>query len=89
MAAFIIGQKKAYNTNNEIYEIKSRKAFIFYEFTFLIIKKPTSSNRTIRMPDDLIETLGKLANEQGISFNQLVIQCCEFALEHLEKPDKK
>lgn len=49
-----------------------------------IIKKPTSSNRTIRMPDDLIETLGKLANEQGISFNQLVVQCCEFALENLK-----
>ena len=52
-----------------------------------IIKKPTSSNRTVRMPDDLIEKLGKLANEQEISFNQLVIQCCEFALEHLN--DKK
>lgn len=49
-----------------------------------IIKKPTSSNRTIRMPDDLIERIGKLSNEQGISFNQLVIQCCEFALNHLQ-----
>lgn len=49
-----------------------------------IIKKPTSSNRTIRMPDTLIDTLGKLASEQGISFNQLVVQCCEFALEHLQ-----
>lgn len=54
-----------------------------------IIKKPTSSNRTIRMPDTLIETISKLANEQGISFNQLVIQCCEFALEHLEKPSNE
>ncbi len=53
-----------------------------------IIKKPSSSNRTIRMPDNMIETMGKLANEQGISFNQLVIQCCEFALEHLQT-DKK
>ena len=49
-----------------------------------IIKKPTSSNRTIRMPDALIETLAKLAIEQDISFNQLVVQCCEFALEHLK-----
>lgn len=53
-----------------------------------IIKKPSSSNRTIRMPDNMIETMGKIANEQGISFNQLVIQCCEFALEHLQT-DKK
>lgn len=48
-----------------------------------IIKKPTSSNRTVRMPDELIEKMSKIANEQGISFNQLVIQCCEYALENL------
>ena len=54
-----------------------------------IIKKPTSSNRTIRMPDTLIETLGKIATEQGISFNQLVVQCCEFALEHLKSDTEK
>ena len=54
-----------------------------------IIKKPTSSNRTVRMPDDLIEKIGTLANDKGISFNQLVIQCCEFALEHLNEKDPK
>ena len=50
-----------------------------------VIKKPKSSNRTIRMPDDLIEKLGKIATAQGISFNQLVVQCCEFALENLKE----
>lgn len=54
-----------------------------------IIKKPTSSNRTVRMPDELIERIGKLANDKKISFNQLVIQCCEFALEHLNDKPKK
>ena len=54
-----------------------------------VIKKPTSSNRTVRMPDELIEKIGNLANDKGISFNQLVIQCCEFALEHInDKSDK-
>lgn len=52
-----------------------------------IIKKPSSSNRTVRMPDDLIETLSTIAQEKGISFNQLVIQCCEFALDHLNDAD--
>ena len=52
-----------------------------------IIKKPTSSNRTIRMPDDLIDTLCRIATEKGISFNQLVIQCCEFALDNLNIPN--
>jgi len=54
-----------------------------------IIKKPKSSNRTVRMPDDLIEKINKLANEQDISFNQLVIQCCEFALGHLSDKESK
>lgn len=54
-----------------------------------IIKKPTSSNRTVRMPDELINRIGKLANDKGISFNQLVIQCCEFALEHLNDKESK
>lgn len=36
------------------------------------IKKPTSSNKTIRMPDTLIEKLERLAVQHDISFNQLV-----------------
>ena len=51
------------------------------------IKKPTSSNKTVRMPDTLIEKLEKLAAMNDISFNQLVIQCCEYALNELEKND--
>ena len=53
------------------------------------IKKPTSSNKTVRMPDTLIEKLEKLASLNDISFNQLVIQCCEYALNELEKNEKE
>ena len=53
------------------------------------IKKPTASNKTIRMPDTLIEKLEKLAAQHDISFNQLVIQCCEYAMEHLNKSEDK
>lgn len=48
-----------------------------------IIKKPTSSNRTIRMPDTLIEKISKLATEQDVSFNQVVVQCCEYAINNI------
>lgn len=48
------------------------------------IKKPSASNKTIRMPDSLIEKLEILAGKNDISFNQLVIQCCEYAIEHLK-----
>ncbi|MBU9738548.1 hypothetical protein [Diplocloster agilis] len=48
------------------------------------IKKMKSSNKTIRMPNDLIQNLEKLAFENDISFNQLVVQCCEYALDNME-----
>lgn len=50
-----------------------------------IIKKNESSNKTIRMPDDLIEKLEKLAQKNDISFNKVVVQCCEYALENMKK----
>lgn len=53
------------------------------------IKKPTASNKTIRMPDPLIEKLERLAAQNDISFNQLVIQCCEYALDNLKLPPKQ
>ena len=52
------------------------------------IKKPSSSNKTIRMPDNLIEKLEKLAAQNDISFNQLVVQCCEYAIDNLKSPEK-
>lgn len=48
------------------------------------IKKIESSNKTIRMPNDLIDELEKLATTNDISFNQIVIQCCQYALENLD-----
>ena len=53
------------------------------------IKKPTASNKTIRMPDAMIEKMETLAAQHDISFNQLVIQCCEYAIEHLNKPENE
>ena len=47
------------------------------------IQKPESSNKTIRMKNDLIDKLEKLATDNGISFNQLVVQCCEYAMNNL------
>ena len=54
-------------------------------FVLFIVKKNESSNKTIRMPNELISKLEKIAHEIDISFNQVVIQCCEYALENLKK----
>ncbi|MBQ7504972.1 MAG: hypothetical protein IJT79_06635 [Ruminococcus sp.] len=50
-----------------------------------VVKKPESSNKTIRLPNELIDKLEKLASEKDISFNQLVVQCCQYALDNLQK----
>lgn len=54
---------------------------------FEVVKRE-SSNKTIRMPNELIEYLEKLANKKEVSFNQVVIQCCEYALNNLKEEDR-
>lgn len=51
------------------------------------IKNQQKSNKTIRMPDTLIDKLQDVANKNNTSFNQVVIQCCEYALENMLKQD--
>lgn len=52
------------------------------------IQSQQKSNKTIRMPDELINRLQTIADQNNISFNQLVVQCCEYALNDMEKPHK-
>lgn len=54
-----------------------------------IVQKNEASNKTIRMPNNLIEQLEEIAANEDISFNQLVVQCCEYALANLPKNDGK
>ncbi|HIV87279.1 MAG TPA: hypothetical protein H9896_04135 [Candidatus Pygmaiobacter gallistercoris] len=49
------------------------------------VKKIEHANKTFRMPCDLIDQLEKLAQEKDVSLNQLVIQCCQYALDHLDR----
>ena len=48
------------------------------------IKKPEMINKTFRMPESLVEQMQKVAQEKGVSLNNLVVQCCEYALKNLE-----
>ena len=54
---------------------------------FKVNKDLKSANipRTIRFTESLFERLNKLASENDISFNLLVLQCCNYALENLEE----
>ena len=49
-----------------------------------VVQKQISINKTVRMPD-LIHKLEAIAEKEGVSFNKLVIQCCEYALGQMEE----
>lgn len=40
--------------------------------------------KSLRLPKDLITEIHQLAKENEMSFNKVVIQCIEYALEHAE-----
>lgn len=53
------------------------------------VKKAEHTNKTFRMPVELVKKLELLAQEKNVSLNNLVIQCCEYALENLEDREEE
>ena len=49
------------------------------------VEKPEMINKTFRLPMELVQRLQKIAQEKDVSLNNLVMQCCEYALKHLDK----
>jgi predicted HicB family RNase H-like nuclease len=48
------------------------------------VVKPEYSNKTFRLPVELIKRLEEIAQSKSISVNNLVVQCCEYALTNLK-----
>ena len=51
------------------------------------VKKPEYVNKTFRFPTELVKKLEILAQEKNVSLNNLVVQCCEYALENIDSAD--
>ncbi len=49
------------------------------------VEKTEYVNKTFRLPQELVQRLEQLAQTEGVSLNQLVLQCCNYALDHLDK----
>jgi len=47
-------------------------------------KKSANIPRTIRFTEDLYERLAQTAQMNSVSFNYLVLQCCQYAIDHLD-----
>ena len=55
------------------------------------IEKPIYVNKTFRFEKEFVEELEKIAQQNKISVNALVVQCCKYALSHMHKnmPESK
>ena len=52
---------------------------------FKIKKNQAMMNKTFRLPVMLLNELTRIADSNNVSVNNLVQQCCEYALSHMEK----
>ena len=43
--------------------------------------------KSLRLPQDLIQEVQDLANANNMSFNKVVIQCIEYALQNMDSED--
>lgn len=48
------------------------------------VEKPEFVNKTFRMEKKLVERLEQIAQQEDISVNALVVQCCNYALDDME-----
>ncbi len=46
-------------------------------------------SKTLRLPEDIVEDIQRLANIKNLSFNRIVILLLEFGLDNLEEEDKQ
>ena len=47
------------------------------------VKRVEMVNKTFRMSVDLVQRLSVVAQQQDVSMNNLVTQCCEYALDNM------
>lgn len=47
--------------------------------------KIQSISRTIRMKEETFDRINEINRKTGVSFNKIVNQCIEYALEHYEE----
>ena len=48
------------------------------------VKKTEYINKTFRLPVELVEKMEAIAQNKGVSLNNLVLQCCEYAIGNIE-----
>lgn len=57
---------------------------VVHMFKIIPDLKSANVSRTIRFTESMFEELNIIAQRNHISFNNLVLQCCRYAIEHLD-----
>ena len=52
---------------------------------FNIKKRIESYNKTIRLPEDIIDKVEKIAHDNDISFNKVILEMIKFSLDNMKK----
>lgn len=47
-------------------------------------EKRIYKNKTVRLPEDLIEKLEKIASDKNISFNKLILKIIEYGINEVQ-----
>ncbi len=48
------------------------------------VTKIEYTTKTFRIPNELLQQLETVAKQKHISLNQLIVQCCNYAIEQLD-----
>ena len=54
------------------------------EYMFQVRQTEEMINTTFRLPQSLLDELSKIAEHEKVSVNNLVRQCCEYALANMK-----
>lgn len=52
---------------------------------FKVQRTQETVNKTLRFPKDLIEKISKIAQNENVSINSFIIQCCEYAIDNMQQ----
>lgn len=62
----------------------SRMEFIMFK----VSRNEDTVNRTLRFPKSLLDKMTEIAQNENVSLNNFVIQCCNYAIDNMEEPKK-
>ena len=56
---------------------------------FKIRQTEETVNRTFRIPKSLLDKMAEISQNEGVSLNSFVVQCCEYAIGDMKKTTDK